>query len=208
MQGGIFTNVKEIFKTAKDRLDICETALYYGLQLNRHNEALCPFHNEKTPSFVINSQGQFFKCFGCGEGGDVIKLAGKLLGIDKPIDVLKRLNADFALGLDLEPHRETREEKKARREAAVQRARLEYQQRQFDLWIDHARRIINEYAQLLRRYGLRNYSDPCYEEYLLNLPRMEYLQQILAIGDSMELRSFYTNCREEVQIIEKRLQNR
>ena len=201
-------DTKEIFKIAKDRLDICETALYYGLQLNRHNEALCPFHNEKTPSFVVNSRGQFFKCFGCGEGGDVIKLAGKLLGIDKPFDVLKRLNADFSLGLDLEPHRETREEKKARREAAVQRARHEYQQQQFDIWIDHYARVINEYTQLLRRYGLRDYSDPYYEEYLLNLPRMEYLQQLLTVGDSEELKSFYINCREEVLTIEKRLQNR
>lgn len=201
-------DTKEIFKTAKDRLDICETALYYGLQLNRHNEALCPFHNEKTPSFVINNQGQFFKCFGCGEGGDVIKLAGKLLGIDRPFDVLKRLNSDFSLGLDLEPKPETREQKKQRREAAAHRARCDYQQRQFDLWIDNSRRTVNEYAQLLRRYGLRDYSDPCYEEYLINLPRTEYLQQILTIGDGEDLKSFYINCREEVLTIEKCLQNR
>lgn len=34
---------------------------------------LCPFHNEKTPSFSVHSQHQFYKCFGCGAGGDVIK---------------------------------------------------------------------------------------------------------------------------------------
>ncbi len=33
----------------------------------------CPFHNEKTPSFTINEEGQFYHCFGCGAGGDVIK---------------------------------------------------------------------------------------------------------------------------------------
>lgn len=32
---------------------------------------LCPFHNEKTPSFTVNPQGQFFHCFGCGQHGDV-----------------------------------------------------------------------------------------------------------------------------------------
>ena len=34
---------------------------------------LCPFHTEKTPSFSVHSQHQYYKCFGCGEGGDVIK---------------------------------------------------------------------------------------------------------------------------------------
>ncbi len=40
------------------------TARYMGL---------CPFHNEKTPSFSVHMSHQFFKCFGCGVGGDVIK---------------------------------------------------------------------------------------------------------------------------------------
>ena len=34
---------------------------------------LCPFHHEKTPSFCVNEQGQFYHCFGCGVGGDVVK---------------------------------------------------------------------------------------------------------------------------------------
>ena len=36
------------------------------------NVGLCPFHNEKTGSFHVNSQRQIFKCFGCGVGGNVI----------------------------------------------------------------------------------------------------------------------------------------
>jgi DNA primase len=34
---------------------------------------LCPFHNEKTPSFSVHAGHQFYKCFGCGAGGDVLK---------------------------------------------------------------------------------------------------------------------------------------
>lgn len=34
---------------------------------------LCPFHQEKTPSFTVNEEKQFFKCFGCGKGGNVFK---------------------------------------------------------------------------------------------------------------------------------------
>ena len=36
-------------------------------------KGLCPFHGEKTPSFHVNDDKGFFKCFGCGVGGDVIK---------------------------------------------------------------------------------------------------------------------------------------
>ena len=34
--------------------------------------ACCPFHHEKTPSFSVTQDKQFFKCFGCGEGGNAI----------------------------------------------------------------------------------------------------------------------------------------
>src|ERR1700752_216086 len=36
-------------------------------------KALCPFHTERTPSFTVNPQRQFFKCFGCGAGGTVFR---------------------------------------------------------------------------------------------------------------------------------------
>jgi DNA primase len=42
---------------------------------------LCPFHNEKTPSFSVNPQHQFFKCFGCNEGGDVVSFVMKHEGL-------------------------------------------------------------------------------------------------------------------------------
>ena len=38
----------------------------------REYKACCPFHNEKTPSFTINDDKQFYHCFGCGAHGDVI----------------------------------------------------------------------------------------------------------------------------------------
>lgn len=39
---------------------------------------LCPFHAEKTPSFSINEQKQFFYCFSCGRGGNVLSLSWNL----------------------------------------------------------------------------------------------------------------------------------
>ena len=36
-------------------------------------KGLCPFHQERTPSFNVNADKGFFKCFGCGAGGDAVK---------------------------------------------------------------------------------------------------------------------------------------
>ena len=42
---------------------------------------LCPFHQEKSPSFGVNENMQFYKCFGCGAGGDVFKFVMELEGV-------------------------------------------------------------------------------------------------------------------------------
>lgn len=41
-------------------------------KMGQNYVALCPFHKEKTPSFVINGQKQFYHCFGCGASGNAI----------------------------------------------------------------------------------------------------------------------------------------
>ncbi len=48
----------------------------------KHFKALCPFHGEKTPSFMISPELQIYKCFGCGESGDVISFLEKYEGMD------------------------------------------------------------------------------------------------------------------------------
>ncbi len=45
-------------------------------------KGLCPFHNEKTPSFVVSESKQIFTCFGCGAGGDVISFVEKYYNLD------------------------------------------------------------------------------------------------------------------------------
>ncbi len=60
----------------QDSIDIVDVVESYGVKLKRSGSnflAVCPFHNEKTPSFNVNPQLQIFKCFGCGVGGGVIK---------------------------------------------------------------------------------------------------------------------------------------
>ena len=41
-------------------------------------KGLCPFHDEKTPSFTVNPTTGYYKCYGCGEGGDVFSFLEKV----------------------------------------------------------------------------------------------------------------------------------
>lgn len=68
----------------KSKVDIVEVASsYFPLKKSGRNfAALCPFHGEKTPSFMISPERQVFKCFGCGEGGDVFTFLEKVEGWD------------------------------------------------------------------------------------------------------------------------------
>ena len=66
------------------RSDITEVVSSY-VQLRhrgRTHTGLCPFHSEKTPSFVVYPETQSFYCFGCGAGGDVITFVRKISNLD------------------------------------------------------------------------------------------------------------------------------
>ena len=74
----------DFLEELRSKNDIVDVASKY-ITLNRRGAnfwACCPFHNEKTPSFSIKQDGQFFKCFGCGESGNVITFLMKLENVD------------------------------------------------------------------------------------------------------------------------------
>ncbi|MDF0553152.1 CHC2 zinc finger domain-containing protein [Kamptonema sp. UHCC 0994] len=58
---------------------------------------LCPFHDEKTPSFNVSPSKQLYNCFGCGEGGDVFTFLQKHFNIEF-FDAVKKLDANIEIG--------------------------------------------------------------------------------------------------------------
>jgi len=64
----------EVINQVIERSDIVDIIGSYTAlkKAGRNFKALCPFHNEKTPSFVVNPDKQIFHCFGCGVGGNVV----------------------------------------------------------------------------------------------------------------------------------------
>lgn len=71
---------REYITELVQRSDITDVVQGY-VQLRRRGRTytgLCPFHNEKTPSFVVYPENQSFYCFGCGVGGDVINFVKRI----------------------------------------------------------------------------------------------------------------------------------
>jgi len=65
-------DLKDLIERVKERVDIVEV-IGQRISLDRNHKAHCPFHDDKNPSFSVNPKGQYFHCFGCGVGGDVIR---------------------------------------------------------------------------------------------------------------------------------------
>ncbi len=77
-------NLSEAVEEIKERIDIVEyISEFLDLKKAGSNfKALCPFHSEKTPSFVVSPAKQIFHCFGCGVGGDLISFVMKYEGLE------------------------------------------------------------------------------------------------------------------------------
>ena len=87
---------ENIFQDIKDRVDLRELVRFYGLDVNRGGFALCPFHNERNPSFKVCED--HFHCFGCGAHGDHTDFIEKLYGVTN-IEAAKYTCQDLRLWL-------------------------------------------------------------------------------------------------------------
>ena len=113
----------------------CKTLLEsHGIKVNRQGFAVCPLHGDKDASLKVYDNGRGWCCYGCHKGGDVINLARGIYGCGFA-DAIKRLNADYNLGLNVNgkpPRRESLaflvkqiNEKHAREEAEKKRSQAE-----------------------------------------------------------------------------------
>lgn len=84
----------------KDRLDIVQViGRYVQLkQTGKNFSGLCPFHKEKTPSFMVSPDLQRYKCFGCGESGDIFNFIQKIENLDFP-ETLEKLAKEAGVEL-------------------------------------------------------------------------------------------------------------
>jgi DNA primase len=91
-------NIAEEIKSRCNIVDVI--GRYVALKREGSNhKGLCPFHNEKTPSFIVSEQKQIFNCFGCGEKGDVIEFIKKIENTDF-MGAVKKLSEDYGIEID------------------------------------------------------------------------------------------------------------
>jgi DNA primase len=85
----------------------------------RNYKGLCPFHSEKTPSFMVNEEKQIFHCFGCGEGGDVFTFLMKMAHFSFP-QAVEELAKRYGVRLAPREFSPAQKKEMAKREALFQ----------------------------------------------------------------------------------------
>lgn len=109
----------------KSKVDIVEII---GTRVNlkkagRHFKGLCPFHSEKSPSFIVSPERQSYKCFGCQEGGDVLTFLQKYEGYSF-LEALESMAA--RVGVTLQSYRPTEADSRRKRILEILSLSTEY----------------------------------------------------------------------------------
>lgn len=192
-----------IFDEVKSLVDVPTAARHYGVEVHRGNMALCPFHRERTPSCKLYADHYY--CFGCQAHGDVIKLTQELFSLS-PIEAVKQLNSDFALGLDVDKPPDMEKVNRRRKEIAKRKAEKARVEHMYDVLLRYFT-LLDKYKMLYapsspdeetdRRfvYALQNIG---YAEYMLekfNRFDNEQLEEIKLEVDRIERE--YKRCVEE-----------
>ena len=186
-----------IFDEVKEQLNIRQVVEFYGFNVNRAGQFICPFHNDHKPSASIKND--YFNCFVCGAGGDLITFTAKIHGLSN-INACKKLVSDFGLNISTEPQTQA-DKLKADRERAKRQAELKRQK---------------EIENLIQHTGLVLASYHCYLWQGLQLYPYGHIRHIRALQELTQAQ-YYLDCydenpreysiafRKQVEHIERRL---
>src|SRR5215831_4327346 len=89
---------EDIIRIIRDRVDVVGlVGRFVALKPSgRNHKGLCPFHSEKTPSFVVNPERGTFKCFGCDAGGTAISFLMRIENLTFP-EAVRQLGAELGI---------------------------------------------------------------------------------------------------------------
>ena len=156
-----------IFEAVREAVPVPLAAERYGLKAHHAGLVRCPFHDDHTPSLKLNED--YFYCFGCGAGGDVVSLSARLFDL-RPYEAASKLAVDF--GVDVPAT--------APPDGSLNRFRTD---------LLRCQQILDEYLNLLVRWQNRyrprdegTEPDDRYVEACQMLESMDYLASVLAAG--------------------------
>ncbi|BAU27271.1 DNA primase [Aneurinibacillus soli] len=105
MAGRIPEEIIEQVRTKSDIVDVIGQYVHLK-KTGRNYFGLCPFHSEKSPSFAVHPDKQLFRCYGCGEAGNVLSFVMKVEGLEFP-EAVRQLGS--RVGIEV-PHQQDRPE--------------------------------------------------------------------------------------------------
>ncbi len=159
--------IANIFEAVREAVPVPVAAEHYGLKANHTGMVCCPFHADHTPSLKLNED--YFYCFGCGAGGDVVELARRLFDL-RPYEAASKLAVDF--GVDVPAT--------APPDGSLNRFRSD---------LLRCQQVLDEYLNLLIRWqrkyaprALDDEPDDRYVEACQMLEPMDYMASVLAAG--------------------------
>ena len=178
------------YPALKQRLTCREVAPRYGLKVNAAGMALCPFHDERSPSLKL-SRG--FYCFGCSAQGDVITFVSRLFEIS-PGEAAQKLSVDFGILVDDHPRGPPTA------------------QTEMEKWVSYAKEILHSYYDLLvdwkRKYCPKVPDKNWHPLFIEALQRQADIRQLifeLEFGTAEKVKTVYEHYRKMVIEIDERI---
>ncbi|HEY0631287.1 MAG TPA: DNA primase, partial [Thermoleophilaceae bacterium] len=200
---------KDSIERVKDAVDMVELVGARS-ELRRAGagswKGLCPFHDERTPSFSVNSEKKVYYCFGCQESGDAIKFVEQTEGLDfrEAVEVLaERYNVELKLEQQ-DPEAEERRKRRQRLMELVERATAYYER---VLWESAEAGKAREYLagrglgdEILRKFRV-GYAPSAWDSVMMAAQRLGFSQEELAaagLGQKGRNGGFYDRFRARI----------
>jgi DNA primase len=203
---GLYT--QESIDRVKDAVDMIELVGHRSdlRRVGTRWTGLCPFHDERTPSFSVNAENKLYHCFGCGESGDAIQFVEATEGLDFK-ETIELLADRYGVELKREqedPQAEARRRRRERLLALVERA-TEYYVRV--LWDSPEAARARDYLagrglgeEVLRTFRV-GYAPSAWDKVMLKAQRDGFSQEELAaagLGQKGRQGGFYDRFRARI----------
>jgi hypothetical protein len=189
-----------VFDTVKQSVTARQAAELYGIHVNSHGMAVCPFHQDRNPSMKVDER---YYCFGCQATGDVIDFTAKLFDL-KPKDAAEKLAADFGI---TENHLAAPTKGVPKRIAIAEQLA-----RQKAIKVEN---VLADYYRILRRwfsdYAPRAPDDEIDQRFVEACQKLDYVAYLLdelAAGDPAQRQMLTAELWEGVMKLERRFAGR
>ena len=187
-----------MFEAVKQAVTVIAAAEQYGIEVNRHGMAVCPFHDDKDPSLQLHDE--YFHCFGCGASGDVITFVARLFQISNK-EAAEKLAEDFGVSFD----RRFSKPLVKRRPASVLH-QIAAQRENYTF------RTLNEYHRKLQEWQVQydpktpeDSIDPRFLEAVQQKEYVEYLLDVLISGTPEEKAEICSERNPDIRRIAHRM---